>query len=55
MEMVLGPPATREDHWQEMRKRRVDGRTFLGFLDAEGLRLKKEEQLKLFCGLTGIQ
>ena len=55
MEMTLGPPATREELWQEMRRRRVDGRTFLGFLDAEGLRIEKEERLKASGGPTSIQ
>lgn len=44
MEVTLGPQATREELWREMRRRRVDGRTFVGFLDAEGLRMEKEER-----------
>jgi hypothetical protein len=55
MEMTLGPKATREEIWQEMRRRRVDRRTFLGFLDAEGLRIEKEERLKAADGPKSIQ
>jgi hypothetical protein len=55
LEMVLGPKATREELWREMRKRRVDGRTFRGFVDAEGLRIEKEERLKASPGPRGIQ
>jgi hypothetical protein len=46
METILGPMNTREELWREMRLRQVDGRTFLGFLNVEGLQLLKDEQLK---------
>ena len=46
METILGPIDTREELWLEMRRREVDGRTFRGFLNVEGLQLLKDEQLK---------
>jgi hypothetical protein len=55
VEVVLGPPETRDSLWLEMRRRRVDGRTFLGFLDREGLRIEKEERLQASPAPAGIQ